>query len=129
MYPHPVTNVANDPTKVSGIVTQTLNEESNYVPSVTIYDSLGRVRQTQTLGTTPSGDGRLVTDTLYDSRGWTAQVTHAYYAGQLLIDPTNGLPIRSTAFIDHGYDRTPNFTIGLTNNLKYKKASLSLNRR
>jgi RHS repeat-associated protein len=78
-YAYTVTNVANDPTKVSGIVTQTLNEESNYVPSVTIYDSLGRVRQTQTLGTTPSGDGRLVTDTLYDSRGWTAQVTHAYY--------------------------------------------------
>jgi hypothetical protein len=46
-------------------------------------------------------------------------------AGQLLIDPTTGLPIRSTAFIDHGYDRTPNFTIGLTNNFKYKKASLS----
>jgi hypothetical protein len=43
----------------------------------------------------------------------------------LLIDPTSGLPIRSSAFIDHGYDRTPNFTIGLTNNFKYKKASLS----
>jgi RHS repeat-associated protein len=64
---------------VSGVVTQTLNEEGNYVPSVTIYDSLGRVRQTQTLATTTSGVGRLITDTLYDSRGWVSQVNTDYY--------------------------------------------------
>jgi TonB-linked SusC/RagA family outer membrane protein len=59
----------------------------------------------------------------------TQSLTGLFYlrnnAGQLLIDPTTGLPVRSTAFIDHGYDRTPNFTIGLTNNFKYKKANLS----
>jgi len=41
--------------------------------------------------------------------------------GQLLIDPTSGLPLRDvTAFKDYGYDRQPDFTIGLTNGLKYK---------
>jgi RHS repeat-associated protein len=66
-------------TSISGVVTQTLNEEGNYVPSVTIYDSLGRVRQTQTLATTPSGVGRLISDTFYDSRGWVSQTNTNYF--------------------------------------------------
>ena len=64
---------------LSGVVTETLNEEGNYVPSATIYDSLGRVRQTQTLATTSTGVGRLINDTLYDSRGWVSQVNTEYY--------------------------------------------------
>jgi len=64
---------------ISGVVTETLNEEGNQVPSVTIYDSLGRVRQTQTLATTPTGDGTLVSDTFYDSRGWVSQTNTDYY--------------------------------------------------
>ena len=59
----------------------------------------------------------------------TQSLTGLFYlrnsAGQLLIDPTSGLPIRSSAFIDHGYDRTPDYTIGITNNIKVKKLSLS----
>jgi len=49
---------------------------------------------------------------------------------QLLIDPTSGLPIRSSDFIDascgshHGYDRQPDFTIGVTNTLRYKRFTL-----
>jgi RHS repeat-associated protein len=64
---------------LSGVVTEQLNEEGNQVPSVTIYDSLGRVRQTQTLATTPTGDGRWITDTQYDSRGWASQVITDYF--------------------------------------------------
>jgi TonB-linked SusC/RagA family outer membrane protein len=45
--------------------------------------------------------------------------------GQLLIDPTNGLPIRSSTFIDGGYDRHPDFTLGLTNSFKYSRFSLN----
>ena len=45
--------------------------------------------------------------------------------GQILIDPTTGLPLRSTLFIDGGYDRQPDFTIGLTNNFRFKRASLN----
>jgi len=49
--------------------------------------------------------------------------------GQLLIDPTTGLPLRSNEvsanFIDAGYDRQPDFTIGLTNTFRYKRFSLN----
>jgi hypothetical protein len=48
--------------------------------------------------------------------------------GQLLIDPATGLPIRSNAvsanFIDAGYDRQPDFTIGIGNTIRYKRLSL-----
>jgi len=44
--------------------------------------------------------------------------------GQLLIDPTTGLPVRSQSFIDAGYDRQPDFTIGLQNTIRYKRFSL-----
>jgi hypothetical protein len=44
--------------------------------------------------------------------------------GDLLISPTTGLPLRSTVFIDAGYDRQPDFTIGLSNTLNYKRVSL-----
>ena len=56
-------------------------------------------------------------------------LTGRYYLhnkqGQLLIDPTNGLPVRSISFIDAGYDRQPNFTVGLNNTVRYKRFSLS----
>jgi TonB-linked SusC/RagA family outer membrane protein len=59
----------------------------------------------------------------------TESLTGLFYLrnkdNQLLIDPTTGLPIRSSAFIDHGYDRTPNFTMGITNNFRRGKLSLS----
>jgi RHS repeat-associated protein len=91
---------------ISGVVTETLNEEGNYVPSVTIYDSLGRVRQTQTLATTPSGDGSLITDTFYDSRGWVSQVNTNYYDDSsepsltLVTVPSNQVPDQD----DYVYD-------------------------
>lgn len=91
---------------ISGVVTQSLNEESNYVPSVTIYDSLGRVRQTQTFATTTNGVGRLISDTLYDSRGWISQVNTNYYddsstpALSLVSAPSNQIPNQD----DYVYD-------------------------
>lgn len=91
---------------ISGVVTETLNEEGNYVPSVTIYDSLGRVRQTQTFAVTTNGVGRLVSDTLYDSRGWVSQVNTNYYddsstpALTLVTAPSNQIPDQD----DYVYD-------------------------
>ena len=59
----------------------------------------------------------------------TRSITGFFYlrndAGDLLISPTSGLPIRSTVFIDAGYDRQPDFTLGLTNSLRHKSLSLS----
>ncbi len=59
----------------------------------------------------------------------TQSLTGQFYlrnkTGDILIDPTTGLPVRSTAFIDHGYDRTPDWTMGITNT--FRRKSLSLN--
>src|SRR5712664_319662 len=44
--------------------------------------------------------------------------------GQLLIDPATGLPIRSSTFINAGYDRQPDFTIGIGNTFRYNHLSL-----
>ncbi len=48
--------------------------------------------------------------------------------GQLLIDPATGLPVRSNAvsgnFVDGGYDRQPDFTIGLGNTLRFRRLSV-----
>lgn len=43
---------------------------------------------------------------------------------KILIDPTSGLPLKSSVFIDRGYDRQPKYTIGLSNTLRYKAATL-----
>ncbi|WP_307783110.1 polymorphic toxin-type HINT domain-containing protein [Streptomyces sp. MBT53] len=71
---------------LSGVVTNALNDNSGYLTSVSIDDSLGRARQTQTY--TPQG-GRLIDDTLYDSRGWTAKKNTGYWDSTTT--PTLGL--------------------------------------
>ncbi|WP_333766908.1 polymorphic toxin-type HINT domain-containing protein [Streptomyces sp. IBSBF 2435] len=60
----------------SGVATKTLNDSRGYVTSVSLYDSLGRDRQTQT--PTPQG-GRLVTESIYDSHGWVRKKNNAYW--------------------------------------------------
>jgi len=45
--------------------------------------------------------------------------------GDILIDPTSGLPLRSSTFIDAGYDRQPKFTVGVTNSVRYKRVGLN----
>jgi len=45
---------------------------------------------------------------------------------QLLIDPTTGLPLRSATFIDGGYDRQPDYSIGITNTFRFKNFQLSM---
>ena len=58
----------------------------------------------------------------------TMSLTGLFYLrnnnGDLLIDPTSGLPIRSTSFIDGGYDRQPKYTIGLSNTFRKNKLTL-----
>ncbi len=59
----------------------------------------------------------------------TRSLTGRFYLrnnkGDILIDPTTGLPLRSADFIDGGYDRQPNYTIGLTNTINYKRFALN----
>jgi TonB-linked SusC/RagA family outer membrane protein len=44
--------------------------------------------------------------------------------GQILVDPTSGLPISNNTFVTTG-DRQPDFTIGFGNNFTYKSLNLS----
>lgn len=59
----------------------------------------------------------------------TRSLTGTFYlrnnAGDILISPTTGLPLRSASFIDRGYDRNPDYTVGITNTVKFKRMSLS----
>ncbi|MHB1312057.1 MAG: SusC/RagA family TonB-linked outer membrane protein [Gemmatimonadaceae bacterium] len=59
----------------------------------------------------------------------TRSLTGFYYlrnnAGKILIDPTSGLPLKSSVFIDRGYDRQPKWTMGLTNTFRYNRLSLN----
>jgi TonB-linked SusC/RagA family outer membrane protein len=84
----------------------------SYVSDTWLY---GNVRN----GTAPGLSTRSLTGQYY------LRATEGPAKGQILIDPTNGLPIRSTAFIDAGYDRQPDFTVGLTNNFRYRRLSLN----
>ena len=59
------------------------------------------------------------------TRSLTGQFYLRNTKGDLLIDPTTGLPLRSVAFIDAGYDRQPDYTIGLTNTFTYRRFSLN----
>lgn len=59
----------------------------------------------------------------------TRSLTGTFYlrndAGEMLISPTTGLPLRSTTFVDAGYDRQPDWTLGLTNTFNWGPAQLS----
>lgn len=64
----------------------------------------------------------------------TMSLTGLFYLrnknGDILIDPTTGLPIRSSTFTDGGYaghpgyDRQPDFTLGLSNTVRMKKLTV-----
>lgn len=65
----------------SSVLSQALMNDDSYTSSYSIYDGLGRIRQTQ--ATTPSGvAGRMVTDALFDSHGWQVKTSSAYYTDQ-----------------------------------------------
>ncbi|MER5932485.1 polymorphic toxin-type HINT domain-containing protein [Streptomyces sp. NPDC002054] len=71
-------NGVNAPTTV---LSQTLMNDNKYISAYTIYDGLGRVRQTQ--ATPPNGDsGRMVTDALFDSHGWQVKTSAPYWVDE-----------------------------------------------
>jgi RHS repeat-associated protein len=61
----------------SVVTTNTITAAGTYLPSETLYDSLGRAVETQT--ETATGD-RDVTDTTYDTDGWPLLILGPYYA-------------------------------------------------
>ena len=71
LYTYSISNSAPSVT-----TTQTLNNESGYATSEAFFDALLRPRQTQS--PTPQG-GRLITDTFYDTHGWSVKVDSDYW--------------------------------------------------
>ncbi|MFD7173797.1 RHS repeat-associated core domain-containing protein [Streptomyces sp. NPDC059929] len=95
----------------STVLSQALTDDApTYTSTFTIYDGLGRIRQTQ--ATPPSGAyGRTVTDALFDSHGWQTKTSAAYYnneaapAGQLFlpnggVNPDSKIPAQTVQVYD-----------------------------
>ncbi|MFF3068611.1 RHS repeat-associated core domain-containing protein [Kitasatospora sp. NPDC057936] len=74
-------NSTNAPSYVltQALMGSTLSDPTpTYTSSYTIYDGLGRVRQTQ--ASVPSGaTGRMITEARFDSHGWQTKSSAAYY--------------------------------------------------
>jgi hypothetical protein len=60
----------------------------------------------------------------------TRSITGQFYIrnknGDLVIEPSSGLPARYTTFVDAGYDRQPDWTLGVNNSFTVGKARLSM---
>jgi YD repeat-containing protein len=77
--------VTGDPLAVTTGTLVDYGNGTNYVNSVSIYDSLGELRQTQTAA---EGGDTVVTDKFYDSHGWVWQSNNKYVvAGSPSIAP------------------------------------------
>ncbi|MFJ9521038.1 RHS repeat-associated core domain-containing protein [Kitasatospora sp. NPDC101801] len=64
----------------SSVTTSRLADDEQYrTVTVDIYDGLGRVRQTQTTPGISAYQGRMISDTYYDSHGRTAKANTAWY--------------------------------------------------
>ncbi|RZK75559.1 MAG: SusC/RagA family TonB-linked outer membrane protein, partial [Pedobacter sp.] len=61
----------------------------------------------------------------YPITGLTSKFWLRNNNGDLIINPSSGLPINSVDFVPNGTDRWPDWTLGLTNNFTYKNFSLS----
>ncbi|MFE9559292.1 RHS repeat-associated core domain-containing protein [Streptomyces sp. NPDC006703] len=65
-------------TSPSLVTVQTLHEDNSYALDYKLYDGLLRLRQEQA-DSGDGGSGRLISDTFYDSHGWTVKSNAPYY--------------------------------------------------
>ena len=75
-------------TGITATTTERANDFNGYLKSIVIYDAQLRPRQTQAV--TPQG-GRLITDTFYDSRGWTEETYNGWWDPK--VTPTIDNPV------------------------------------
>ncbi|MGW4796128.1 type IV secretion protein Rhs, partial [Nonomuraea sp. NPDC004297] len=91
------------------VLASTLRPNGNHVASYTLYDGFLRSRQTQE--PSPAG-GRILTDTLYDSRGLVSVERSAYHdtsaPGKALYQPVGGKVPGATVTTYDGAGRTTN---------------------
>ncbi|MFJ6738124.1 RHS repeat-associated core domain-containing protein [Streptomyces sp. NPDC091279] len=103
-----------DPDKPVSVVTESLKDnptraagDGTYQASTSIYDGLGRERQTQTPAV---GGGRLVTDTLHNSSGQVRYTRNAYYMEDapgidLVVPASDSLVPNATTYTYDGLGR------------------------
>ncbi|UUV28308.1 polymorphic toxin-type HINT domain-containing protein [Amycolatopsis roodepoortensis] len=71
------TDASTSPTAVpTTVATKALQDNGQYTTSYAIYDGLGRTRQAQSAA---SGGGRIISDTVYDSRGLPFKSNNGYF--------------------------------------------------
>ncbi|MFJ7264751.1 RHS repeat-associated core domain-containing protein [Streptomyces globosus] len=94
----------------SSVLSQALMKNKTYTSSYTIYDGLGRIRQTQANPVSGTA-GRLITDALFDSHGRQVKTSAAYYndearpSGALFlpnggVNPDSKLPSQTVTVFD-----------------------------
>lgn len=90
------------------VTTSTLTATSTYLTSFTLYDGLLRPRQTQSPSLAESTAGRIVTDTVYDSRGYVSYENGEWFAsgapGTALVASKTAVPSR-TRYVHDGAGR------------------------
>ncbi|MFJ8142615.1 RHS repeat-associated core domain-containing protein [Streptomyces sp. NPDC096013] len=103
-----------DPAKPVSVVTRSLADnpstaagDGTYESATTIYDGLGRERQTQTPAV---GGGRLITDTLHNSAGQVRYTRNAYYmegdpSTELVVPASESLVPNATSYTYDGLGR------------------------
>ncbi|MFF4658139.1 ricin-type beta-trefoil lectin domain protein [Streptomyces sp. NPDC001381] len=103
-----------DPKQPVSVVTQSLSDnpstaagDGTYKSSTTIYDGLGRERQTQTPAV---NGGRLITDTLHNSAGQVRYTRNAYYmegdpGTDLVVPASESLVPNATSYTYDGLGR------------------------
>jgi RHS repeat-associated protein len=85
------------------VTTAVLNANQVYRPSYAFYDGMMRPYQTQ--APSPDDSGRLVTETLYDTRGFAWRTSGTYYAsGAAEAVPVTGQELNYPASTDTTYD-------------------------
>lgn len=85
------------------VTTATLNYKEVYQPSYTFFD--GMLRPYQTQAPSPDDSGRLISETLYDTRGLPWRTSGIYYAdGSAEAAPVTGEELHYPASTDTVYD-------------------------
>ena len=101
----------------NAITTNTLTAGQTYLTSVELFDGLLRPRQTQSPSAARATPGRVVTDTVYDTRGLVAYANGVWFTNgapsTTLVNPTVAVPSR-TRYTYDGAGRVTNeiFDVG-----------------
>lgn len=105
-------------TGMNAVTTQTLNfDGSAYQTSSTVYDGLLRPIQTQAPSASSTRPGRVMTDTIYDSRNLPVKTNDGWYAtgtpSASMVIPSSAVPARTvTEFDGAGRATSATFYVG-----------------